>query len=286
MVPAVPPPVQPLPAQRVLIDALDLQARKQAEIMIVQQRLGAFGEGQFDQMIFTQDGNATAARKRMDLQLRNQIEELQRSCQLNDDQKKKLLLAGRGDIKRFFDRYEQLRQSSPVVQHGEGQQFVFVRQDVTPLQRSMQTGLFQEGSLFQKSIATTLTSEQLTRYEAELEERRLARHRTNVEMMVRLIERSVPLRDADRRELIKMLVAETTPARNTNPYGTYQILLQLDRIPEEKLRRYFTAAQWNQVNQSLAQYKAVAQQLRASGRMPDENGEENVRAVPGVILAK
>lgn len=278
--PAVPPPVMlPLAARPALAPAAPAAP---FQVMVMQQGIG---NGQFDQMVFSQDGTAAAARKRLDLQLRTQLEELNRTCKLTDTQKQKLLLAGRGDIKRFFDLYDRAKEHTQVIQ-ADGQQFVFVRQEVTPLQRNLQAGLFHEESLLCKALPNTLTPEQFARYDGLVRERLAARHRANVETTVKLIERGVSLRDPERRELITLLIAETKPARRTSPYGLYHILPQLDRIPEEKVTRILTPAQWTQAKQHLAQYRAMGEQLKAAGVLSDEANEDEREDIPAAGLKK
>src|SRR5262245_38079822 len=74
-------------------------------------RMHAFvmNDAQFDQWVFGNMGlaNAAAARNRLDSLLTLNVDDLERTCGLTLIQKKKLLLAGRGDIKRFFDRIEE-----------------------------------------------------------------------------------------------------------------------------------------------------------------------------------
>ena len=52
------------------------------------------------------DRTAAAARTRLTSELSIHVNEIDRVCRLTEAQKKKLHLAGRGDIHRFFDRYE------------------------------------------------------------------------------------------------------------------------------------------------------------------------------------
>ena len=49
-------------------------------------------------------GGTDAARFRLETILAARVDKIARQCGLTEVQKKKLLLAGRGDIKRFFDR--------------------------------------------------------------------------------------------------------------------------------------------------------------------------------------
>ena len=57
------------------------------------------------------------------------VEDLERTCGLTPVQKKKLLLAGRGDIKRFFDRVEDIRKKFDKVKNDQNQ-FGLMWQDI------------------------------------------------------------------------------------------------------------------------------------------------------------
>src|SRR5437763_1756686 len=63
----------------------------------------------FDQWVFQQERSPAKARERLDASLALQVDYVDRACRLDDAQKKKLRLAGRGDIQRFFDRYETVK---------------------------------------------------------------------------------------------------------------------------------------------------------------------------------
>ncbi|HEY2838491.1 MAG TPA: hypothetical protein VGJ26_05055, partial [Pirellulales bacterium] len=63
----------------------------------------------FDQWVFNQVGNAQKALERFHTSLNVQVDSIAASCELAPEQREKLLLAGRGDINRFFDGVEVCR---------------------------------------------------------------------------------------------------------------------------------------------------------------------------------
>ena len=156
-----------------------------------------FNEQQLDQSIFQTDQNADGARRRLDSQLSVQLEEIDRVCKLTEAQKEKLQLAARGDIKRFFDRYETIKrhfkpldQTQPEFQ----EEYQKLWQDIRPLQQVLQSGLFRQDSLLHKSLQDSLTGQQHTSYVAVERERRLLQHRAIVALTVSSLEEMVPLR--------------------------------------------------------------------------------------------
>ncbi len=137
-----------------------------AEVQIVQN----VNTDQVDQWVFGRFGGAAGTRTKLDSALALKIDELERLCGLTESQKKKLLLAGRGDIKRFFDRVEELKRKFVANQNGMNQN---IWQDLQPLQGELNTGLFDEESLYAKMIKRILSSDQAVHYERQLHERRL-----------------------------------------------------------------------------------------------------------------
>lgn len=235
-------------------------------------RAAVVPEEQFDQWIFQQDRNASGARRRLDSLLALQVEDIERACELTDVQKKKLQLTGRGDIKRFFDRYEKVKQKFQAIKHDQ-QKLQEIWQDINPLQMTLQVGLFHDDSLLVKSLHHTLTGEQFTRYEAMARERRVFRHRATIELAVSTLEQNMPLRAAQRRELFTLLLNQTKPSRKPGYYDYQLILFQIGRLPEEKLKPLFDDLQWKVVNQHLGQFKGLEPLLKQSGQWPVEDDE-------------
>src|SRR5207249_1283091 len=145
---------------------------------------------------------------------------------------------GRGDIKRFFDQYEHVKQKSQALDH-DVQNFQEIQQDLYRLRVILQGDLFHDDSLLVRALRNTLTGEQFARYEAVARRRRALRHRASIEEAIGILERGISLRDAQRRELLALLAKETKPSRRPGPYDAYALVLQLRRLPEDKLKHVF-----------------------------------------------
>ena len=117
---------------------------------------------QVDQWIFGRLGGSGGARTKLDSSLKLRIEDLDRKCHISDLQKKKLLLAGRGDIKRFFDKIEDVKRK---FQNGQNDPNANIWQDIQPLQIELNTGLFGDDSIYKKTISKTLDGDQISQYE-------------------------------------------------------------------------------------------------------------------------
>jgi hypothetical protein len=118
-----------------------------------------------------------------------------------------------------------------------------------------------------------LTADQAAKYDVVAKDRRAYRHRARIELAVGMLEQGLPLRDAQRRGLIDLLVKETKPSRTTNgTYDFYLMMYHIGRLPEEKIKPLFSAAEWKILDRQLAQYKGIVPNLRANG-MLDEEGD-------------
>jgi hypothetical protein len=233
-------------------------------------RRNGMTDAHFEQWVFQQDGNATGARRRLESSLTLELESIDRACQLNEAQKKKLQLAGHGDIKRFFDRVETVRQRFQLVKDDE-QRVNEIWQDIQPLQLSLQAGLFGNDSLLYKSLHNTVTGEQLARYDAATAESREYHRRAAVELVIASLEQATPLRDAQRRQLTTLLMTEVKLPRKSGIYDYHVILLQVSRISDEKLKPLFDEMQWKAVNQQRSQFNGMEQFLKQAGVWPEED---------------
>jgi len=232
-------------------------------------------DDQFERWVFNQYGSADAARKRFESHLTLQIDDLDRACQLTDEQKKKLELIGRGDIKRIFDSYEKAKHRFKLL-NNDVQKLNEVAQDIRVFQ--MASGPFEADSLFSKSLRHTLSDEQFAKFDAVVKERRAFRHRAQIELAVNNLEQTLPLRDSQRQEFIALLTKETKPMRASGYYDFYLIMYQLDRIPEEKVKPLFSAAQWKALERQIGQYKGIIPNLRQNGYLVDD--DDAADAVP------
>ncbi len=231
-------------------------------------------DANFDQWVFQHHRNAVGARKQMKAQLTLHAEDINRVCELTDAQNKKLQLAGRGDIKRFFDSYEEIKKKFQLLKHDQ-QKINQIFQDISPLQMTIQAGLYHDGSFLHKSLRNTLSDDQFTQYATIARERRDFRHRAKIELTVAVLEQGIPLRDEQRQKLITLLVNETKPPRKSGRYDYYGIMYRLSRIPEEKLKPWLGDTQWKVLNKQLDQARGMEQWLKQSGNLPDDDEEDD-----------
>jgi hypothetical protein len=231
-----------------------------------------FAEENFDQWVFQNNGTFTDARRRLDQLLSLRLDDVDRVCKLNKAERAKLQLAGRGDIKRFFVLYDHVKQKFQAARNDQ-QKMNDIWREINPLQ-TMLYNMFDDSSILGKSVRHALPPEKLALYEAALHQRLMARHRAHVELAVAVLEQNMPLRDAQRKEVIDLLVKVAKLPRKTGNYGYYILMYQMSQLPEEKLKPLFDEAQWKVIGKQLVQFKGWGQWLRQSGQLPDEDDDD------------
>jgi hypothetical protein len=257
---------QPSPAQDIEIVEDD------AAVVQQPQRGFIWNDAQFDVWVFGNmggNGNAGVARNRLDALLTLHVEDVERSCGLTAVQRKKLLVAGRGDIKRFFDRVEEARKKFDKIKHDQNQ-IGMIWQEIQPLQATFNAGLFNDESIFTKALKATLSQDQVAQYQEVQRERTLYRYRARVDLALELLNNSVGFSAEQRERVLKVLVEETRPPKRLGQNDYYAVLYQLSKVPEAKLKAIFDDVQWRFLERQLMQAKGLEMWLKQNGFVPDE----------------
>jgi hypothetical protein len=223
----------------------------------------------FDQWVFGGRGNASVIRKRFDSQLILQVDEIERMCGISEVQKKKLHLAGRGDIKRLFDQVEELRKKFQLVKNDQNK-FNEFWQDVQPFQVVFSQGAFGPGSFFEKTLKNTLSSEQSSSYQAADRERRMFQYRSTVEAVIGMLDQVVSFRAEQRHKFIELLVERKRLPRAFGQYNYYLVLYQSSQLPEEKLKAFLDEPQLKALRKVFNQMRGYEPFLKSNGYLPEE----------------
>jgi hypothetical protein len=146
-----------------IADAIDIEPPETR-----QQRVILFS-GTFDELVYGSDYSAADARIRLESRLRETLEKIDRISELTDAQKEKLQLAGRGDIKRFFDRAEKLRamcdRYAEITDLDQFQKWTEeLRREAHALQKMLVEGPIDAQSLMAKTMKKTLSAGQAVKY--------------------------------------------------------------------------------------------------------------------------
>jgi hypothetical protein len=243
-------------------------------------RMGMINQGnleQMDQWVFGRYGGSGGARNKLDSSLLLRIQDLERACGITEVQQRKLRLAGRGDIKRFFDKVEELKRK---YQRGQNDSNANIWQEIQPLQVELNTGLFGDNSLYAKTIRRTLNHDQAARFESVSHERTSFRFRATVDWFVVHLDKGLGLTDDQRKQFVELLVNEARPPRKFGPGDYWYLLLQTARLPEAKLKPVFDAPQWRLLSRQFAQAKGMEQWLKTNGVIADDEKQREEPTPP------
>ncbi len=222
-----------------------------------------FTEQSFIQNVFGNQRSYAAARKYTDEALQIQIDFVASAVQLSDQQREKLELAGQGDIHRFFNEYERVKRGMTFggIPRDEWQA---VWRKTQPLSTKFAAGLHGPKSLFAKTVSSALDDHQRAEFDEMKETRDIAIYVDNIRMTLSMLERKVPLTRKQRDTIIELLVDETEPP---DYYGQasmhfYVVLVQMAKMPQEKLKPVFSNDEWQVIDGMLRQAKAMEQTLK------------------------
>ena len=232
---------------------------------------------QLEMRVFRRERTVVAARARQQSILTFQIDEFDRASQLSTAQKKKLELAGRGDIKRLFERYESLKVKFEVLDYRYTKEVV---DEINAIGSALQAGLFHERSLLHKSLPNTLTAAQFERYDSMIREDQRSRHRAAIKRLIAQLSSSSPFSDANRVGLTNVLTNEIKTPQLDGPFDSYYFGFQLSRIAEEKLKPLLDDLQWQYLTRIRREGRTYEPILRQAGYFPDDDDETEKRGDP------
>lgn len=192
---------------------------------------------------------------------------VERACELTEAQREKLELAARGDVRRFVCEIDEARESFSALRN-DPQKIQQVFQLAQQFQTRINSGFFDEHSLLNKVLKTTLTPEQSREYEQHEQERRRFRYEAKVELALTVLETGVPLNEKQRQQFLKVLLDETEPPKHFGQQAYYEILYQASKVDEEKIKPIFDDAQWRAIRQVLATAEGMLPLLNRNGFTP------------------
>jgi hypothetical protein len=235
----------------------------------VQQPRFQVSDAQFDQWMFNQVGNAQKATERFQSMLNVQVDAIAANCDLSPEQKQKLLLAGRGDVIRYFDKVEVCRQKFQKLKTDQNRINEVLR-DIQPLQIASQAGIFGNDSFFHKVVKKTLSDEQRERMERLEKDRTKYQFKAKIELIVAALDDTLALRAEQRKELIEMLQS-TPPPKRFGPYDSYLLLYRISQLPELKIQAILDPPQLRALDKQLEQARNLQPFLKQQGLLSDDD---------------
>ncbi len=224
-------------------------------------------ESVFHQWIFGAGTKIDSAEEHLDAQLMLTIADIDRACSLSTAQRDKLVLAGHGDRKRFMDRVAEVRRVYEQLRHEPGgANEVF--QATRPVAAEFEFGLYGEGSFFAKTVKTTLTPEQASRYREAQEEKLKFRYRAKVTLILASLDARVGFTSDQHQRFTTLILEKTTlPHKPAGDYEPNVVLLQIAKLPEAKVRPIFDDSQWKKMDLIFQKARGTETFLRANGHL-------------------
>jgi hypothetical protein len=222
-------------------------------------------ENAFNRTVFGNLG-PEAVRDGFEHVLALRVAQVDRTCGISRAQRANLELAGKGDIKRHFDRIDDRR--TVINRPIEQAEYAKVWQELQALNQVQAAELFGDASLFNKALKATLGADQATRYNNIQAEQVRSRYHARVEQFVVALDGALGLSAAQRRRLVELLFQETPPPRKFGQYDSLYIQYQMSRLPEASLKPIFDEAQWHSLRPRLARAQAMQAVLERNGDLP------------------
>lgn len=263
-------------------------------------------EQQFDQMVFggqpgqvavapvvngnrqvefisQSNSNAESAfRTRMEAIIEAGIRAVDERVSLTDMQRKKLRLAGRGDVAQIISRAAELRPRLTSKLLNEQQHFELMK-ELQPLRIVQQSGIIGEGSLFRKTLRHTLTPDQYQLLERE----RRSTIVNNALVSVPNIEwgpmssnKSTPkTRQANRQRFVDELLTHGKLPPTDNVYFRYAVFLEIGRL-EDRLKPLVNEDAWSNLQTKVIETRRWEPALRHSERWPANDTDSDAETAP------
>ena len=210
-------------------------------------------------------------RERLERRLAWEIKRLDRIYGLSAEQKKKLEIAGRGDIKRLFERIrakdESLRRAREDFMRSRDLAILAAAMRHAPgLTTDIPEKLFIEGSIFSKTLKKTFSPEQREKHEKDQRDF----YRSRVEWAVVSGLGVLQLNDDQRRRFVTLIVQNNRPLRRYGKNDFPAVMIQASRLPENTLRPIFDDRQWRRLLAGFEEVKRFEDAVVAGGYLPEE----------------
>ena len=196
--------------------------------------------------------------------LDEQILALDAGYSLTDTQKRKLSLAGRGDIRQYGERLEDLSMPRGEIREGDRQVMAALEKQMHELAVfQSQSDPFGDESLFQKTMRGILTPGQLADAAYLTSACQVAAHIASWDELTK----GIKLTPEIRHKLAWLVATKSTPPRGHSRDPYYVVLLQLAYLKDE-VRPLFSKAEWPAIERELEQARGLEPYLRKIGVWP------------------
>lgn len=189
------------------------------------------------------------------------LHRIQQVAELEESEFQKLRLAVRGDLNRFYRDLSSAQEKTKKLSIQNQKDMQEAWELIAPLQSRVQDGLLNDESLFHRVLTSTLSPEQMAKFEEYERKRYEARVRAVIQMTVAEIEELTPLVGDQRQALLELLTAQKYPRRVPEGIDAFVGYIVLARTDEEKMQTILDKHQWKVVQDIQAQYEDYARSV-------------------------
>jgi len=226
-------------------------------------------EAQLISNVFQSHSSKEKAREYCEQILAARIRGIAQACSLTEEQRAQLALAGKGDISRFFNRFNAMLRTCKMGKISQ-QEWQENWQAIQPYRTEFTQGLHNRGSLFAKSLAYTL-GDQIDEWEKASAEQQRRAFRADIKIVLAQLDCGLPLTEQQRSQLTTLLMSQEISRGYTinAQYRAYLVLYRMSQIPEEELRPIFWENEWKVLQAIQNQMKGLEPFLRQQGVILD-----------------
>ena len=235
----------------------DEQLSNQQQLMQQQ-----FGINNIEQFMFNRHGNRAGAKKAVEQQLKLAIETIAKDCEISDEQREKLKLAGEMDMARMFAKFDEVRAQFKFENRNDINKLM---QKVSPFQQKLQAGLFGSDSLLRRTSKTLLDPTQLELLEEKERQRLKFYFSAEMKQTIARLERQAPLRKSQREAMLKLIEDELeTPLVMDKRYMRYFAMYSLAQL-KPKLDDILNERQLAALKPTFQQGERMERTLKSRG---------------------
>ena len=216
-------------------------------------------------------------RQRLESLLQRLIEDAQIHAALDEEQRQKLLLAGKLDLGRYFDEQTALYEKPPG-----GRAFVVPQEQIAGAKVRLPPVLSSADSVFQKTLRRRLSPQQAAKLADAQRERDRFHRQAVLEALTVGLSQSASLTD-EQAERVQLVLAE----RLNNAEETGDVverrrttLRQLAELRPDEIKPLVDDWQWPAAREYLIELAATARSLDAQQGLPREPEEEALLGIP------
>lgn len=216
-------------------------------------------------------GDTEPMRRRLETRLKTRIDHVDRACKLTPEQKVKLNVAGRGDLKRVFARMDELSEllTAPVQEVRRRKELLleFARKR----QEIKETDIFGDDSLFAKVLKSTLTKVQHAVRDQAAKQAAIAQHKATIRWAVGSLDTWLKLSPEQHEKLETLLATQTRSPQKFGEYDYYGLLFQASKLPDKELKAIFDEDQWRKIERQFVEARRLEKILRGGGFLPADD---------------